>query len=105
MAAPNIVVILTDDQDNTGSMAHMPKVLIESRDDKSTRAARYTEVRTATKKYVRHKDGSEELFDLAADPYELQDQAGDASYAGDLATLRSIEQGLKSCAGETCWMP
>jgi N-acetylglucosamine-6-sulfatase len=26
-AAPNIVVILTDDQDNTGSMAHMPKVL------------------------------------------------------------------------------
>lgn len=99
MAAPNIVVILTDDQDNTGSMAHMPKVLIESRDDKSTRAARYTEVRTATKKYVRHKDGSEELFDLAADPYELQDQAG------DLATLRSIEQGLKSCAGETCWMP
>jgi arylsulfatase A-like enzyme len=27
MAAPNIVVILTDDQDNTGSMAHMPKVL------------------------------------------------------------------------------
>lgn len=80
-------------------------LLIESGDDKSTRAARYAEVRTATKKYVRHKDGSEGLFDLAADPYELQDQAGDASYAGDLATLRSIEQGLKSCAGETCWMP
>ena len=26
-APPNIVVILTDDHDNTGSMAHMPKVL------------------------------------------------------------------------------
>ena len=26
MAAPNIVVILTDDQEDTGSMAYMPKV-------------------------------------------------------------------------------
>ena len=27
MAAPNIVVIMTDDQDDTGSMAYMPKTL------------------------------------------------------------------------------
>ena len=26
MAAPNIVVVLTDDQEDTGSMAYMPKV-------------------------------------------------------------------------------
>lgn len=26
-ARPNIVVIMTDDQDDTGSMAYMPKVL------------------------------------------------------------------------------
>jgi hypothetical protein len=27
LAAPNIVVIMTDDQDDTGSMAYMPKTL------------------------------------------------------------------------------
>ena len=53
---------------------------------------------------MRRKDGSEGLFDLAADPYELQDKAGDPSYAGDLANLRSIQEGLKSCAGESCWV-
>jgi N-acetylglucosamine-6-sulfatase len=80
-------------------------LLIEGSDDQSARARRYVAVRTATKKYVHRTDGSEELYDLAADPYELQDKAGDASYAGDLAALRDIQDRLKSCAGPSCWVP
>lgn len=69
------------------------------------KANRYAGVRTATKKYVRYESGFEELFDLASDPYELENRAGDAANAGDLSGLRGIHDRLKSCAGETCWVP
>jgi N-acetylglucosamine-6-sulfatase len=81
-------------------------LLIESpvtRFDKKTN--RYAGVRTATKKYVRYEGGFEELFDLAADPYELKNMVGDPAHAGDLASLRGIHDALKSCAGASCWVP
>jgi N-acetylglucosamine-6-sulfatase len=65
---------------------------------------RYTGVRTATRKYVKYDGGFEELFDLGADPHELNNEAGNASYAADLAALRSMEDRLKSCAGPSCWV-
>ena len=64
---------------------------------------RYTGVRTPTRKYVKYDGGFEELFDLAADPHELSNEAGNPVYAGDLATLRALEEKLKSCAGDGCW--
>ncbi len=67
--------------------------------------ARYTGVRTATRKYVKYASGFEELFDLSADPHELYNQAGNASYAGDLASLRSLNDTLKDCAGRSCFVP
>jgi arylsulfatase A-like enzyme len=81
-------------------------LLIESpvtRFDKKTN--RYAGVRTATKKYVRYEGGFEELFDLAADPYELKNMVGDPAHAGDLASLRGVHDALKSCAGASCWVP
>lgn len=81
-------------------------LLVESpvtRFDKITN--RYAGVRTATKKYVRYDGGFEELFDLAADPYELKNVAGDAAYGSELPALRSVHDRLKSCAGEACWVP
>ena len=62
-------------------------------------------MRTTTRKYVKYDGGFEELFDLAADPHELRNKAQDPTYAGDLLTLRSIEDTLKTCAGEACWVP
>jgi N-acetylglucosamine-6-sulfatase len=81
-------------------------LLIESpvtRFDKVTN--RYAGVRTATKKYVRYEGGFEELFDLADDPYELKNEARDPDYAGDLSTLRVLQEKLRTCAGEDCWIP
>jgi arylsulfatase A-like enzyme len=69
------------------------------------RENRYAGVRTATKKYVRYEGGFEELFDLASDPDELENRAGDAANAGDLSGLRGIHDTLKSCAGPSCWVP
>ena len=81
-------------------------LLVESpatRFDKKTN--RYAGVRTATKKYVRYEGGFEELFDLASDPYELKNEVGSSVHAADLSTLRGIHDTLKSCAGESCWVP
>jgi arylsulfatase A-like enzyme len=67
--------------------------------------SRYAGVRTATKKYVRYEGGFEELFDLAADPYELKNVLRDPARASDLSALRGIHDTLKSCAGAACWVP
>jgi arylsulfatase A-like enzyme len=66
---------------------------------------RYVGVRTATKKYVRYEGGFEELFDLAADPYELKNVVSDEAEASNLSALRGIHDTLKSCAGASCWVP
>src|SRR4029077_12888542 len=62
-------------------------------------------VRTATRKYVRHDDGFEELYDLVADPYELDNKVKDPRYASDTAMLRDLHGRLKSCVSDGCWVP
>jgi arylsulfatase A-like enzyme len=44
----------------------------------------------------------EELYDLIADPYQLQSRHDDPAYAEMKATLRSRLEMLKTCAGVTC---
>jgi N-acetylglucosamine-6-sulfatase len=68
-------------------------------------ANRYVGLRTATRKYVKYDGGFEELFDLAADPNELKNQAHEASYADELAGFRILQDRLQSCAGPSCWVP
>jgi hypothetical protein len=51
----------------------------------------------------RRGDRFEELYDLVADPFELDNKAKDPSYASDAAMLRSLDDRLKSCAGASCW--
>ncbi len=46
-------------------------------------------VRTQIWKYVQYATGEEELYDLVADPYELQNVAGAAANAATLASLRT----------------
>jgi hypothetical protein len=62
-------------------------------------------VRTPTRKYVQYGDGFEELYDLNADPYELENKASDPAYAGDRDALRKTNAKLKTCAGQDCWVP
>lgn len=66
---------------------------------------RYLGVRTSTQKYIRYEGGFEELFDLAADPDEIKNQAGNPLYASDLGALRDLLEKLKTCAGSNCWVP
>src|SRR4029079_10765494 len=68
-------------------------------------SGRYTGVRTATRKYIKFENGKEKLYDLAADPHESKSRARRKSYAGDLGELRSLNDKLRSCAGEPCWVP
>jgi len=54
---------------------------------------------------VHHDDGFEELYDLVADPYELDNKAKDPTYAKDVASLRPLHDQLKTCVGDSCWVP
>jgi hypothetical protein len=51
---------------------------------------------------TKYEDGFEELYDLTIDPAELENRAGDPSYAKDKTELRDIYNSLKSCAGDAC---
>ena len=48
---------------------------------------RWVAVRTADRKYVRYANGDQELYDLAADPHELNSDANADSRAADKARL------------------
>ncbi|MGH2634950.1 MAG: sulfatase family protein [Actinomycetota bacterium] len=49
----------------------------------------YCAVRTEGAKYVRYSTGEEELYDLAADPFELENLAGEPARSVELAALRA----------------
>jgi arylsulfatase A-like enzyme len=49
----------------------------------------YCAVRMHSAKYVRYATGEEELYDLAADPFELENRAGDPAASEELAALRA----------------
>ena len=72
-------------------------ILVEGGNDVDPPERRFTAIRTATRKYVCYGDGFEELYDLVADPFELENKAKDPSYASDAAMLRSLDEKLKSC--------
>jgi N-acetylglucosamine-6-sulfatase len=80
-------------------------ILVEGGNGVSRADKRYAAVRTATRKYVRHEDGFEELYDPLADPYELDNKVKDPRYAGDAEMLRDLHDRLKSCVGAGCWVP
>lgn len=61
----------------------------------------YEAVRTETHKYVEYDNGETELYDLEADPYELENLPNitDLALVADLNTKLNA---LRSCAGDEC---
>ncbi len=61
----------------------------------------YAAVRTGTHKYVEYENGEKELYDLSADPYELESFPETADSAL-LESLVSRLEALKGCAKQAC---
>ena len=61
----------------------------------------YSGLRTADLKYIEYDTGERELYDLANDPYELENLAASADPT-TLAQLSAWLSLLKGCAAETC---
>ena len=61
----------------------------------------YKAVRTGTHKYVEYGNGEKELYDLANDPYELDNvyETADPSLIEDLKTRL---EALRNCSGDEC---
>jgi arylsulfatase A-like enzyme len=61
----------------------------------------YEAVRTGTHKYVEYENGEKELYDLANDPYELENvyESADASLVED---LKARLQALRDCSADGC---
>jgi len=64
-------------------------------------SSRFQAVRTETHKYVEHNNGETELYDLRADPYELDNiyESADPSLLED---LKARLEALRSCSEEGC---
>lgn len=55
------------------------------------------------RKYVRYtRTGEEELYDLRADPYELQNLAGEPGREEELAELKSWADAIRACRAASC---
>jgi arylsulfatase A-like enzyme len=62
----------------------------------------YQAVRTETHKYVEYNNGETELYDLEADPYELDNiyESADPALVEDLKVRL---EALRDCSEEGCW--
>ena len=59
-------------------------------------------VRTWRYKYVQYRDGSEELYDLATDPYEQSNVAADPAFGSVKAGMSALLARAKACSGRSC---
>jgi arylsulfatase A-like enzyme len=84
-------------------------VLIQGPDNVQRERAVYRGVRTNRYLYVRYTypEPGEELFDMAADPYQLESRHAWPGYGAVLEDLRGKLSRLESCSGglegQTCW--
>jgi N-acetylglucosamine-6-sulfatase len=61
----------------------------------------YAAIRTESHKYVEYNTGEKELYDLSADPYEL-DSIYESAEPALVNDLSSRLEALKDCGGQTC---
>ncbi len=68
-------------------------------------APSYSGIRVGDLKYIAYADGSRELYDLARDPQELRNRAGDRRYGAAQRKLARRLAGLRRCRGASCRRP
>jgi arylsulfatase A-like enzyme len=66
------------------------------------RVPRYGGVSTARYRYLRYRNGEEELYDLRRDPEELDNRIRDPRYRAARRALRRQLQRLSTCKGPEC---
>jgi len=71
-------------------------------DDDNVNGVFYSAVRNARYTYVRNSTGEIELYDLDADPYQLQNLASDPAHDEVEAALAARLARLDGCAGSSC---
>ncbi len=59
-------------------------------------------IRADTHKYVEYESGEKELYDLQADPYEL-DNIYETTDPAPVQDLKTKLDALESCTGAGCW--
>lgn len=65
----------------------------------------YDGVRVPGYTYVEYEPGARELYDLAADPWQLDNVAGDPAYADLERQLVELLEQLRGCQGDACREP
>ncbi len=71
-------------------------------EDPETPPINYQAVRTDRYLYARYGTGEQELYDLYADPFELQSRHGDRADAAVRDALGRLLDRLSGCAGRSC---
>ncbi len=62
-------------------------------------------LRTPRYAYVEWDGGGKELYDMNADPYQLQSLHTDPDKSDLIAELSSRVSAMKSCSGKSCRFP
>jgi N-acetylglucosamine-6-sulfatase len=62
----------------------------------------YSAIRTPNHVFVQHSTGEQELYDLAADPHQLQSLHADARFAALKNDLAARLARLRTCTGDAC---
>ena len=76
--------------------------VVDDDDDGAPQSGAFAAVRTARYVYVENLTGELELYDLDADPFQLQNLAADSAYDRVEAALAARLASLRSCAGDGC---
>jgi arylsulfatase A-like enzyme len=71
-------------------------------DEGAVQSGEFAAIRTSRYIYVENATGERELYDLATDPYQLNNQIANPAYATVAADLAVRLASLRSCAGESC---
>jgi arylsulfatase A-like enzyme len=90
------------DQDQTGVGKRKAKGGLRVSRASLSNIPEYHGVRTARYLYVEYSTGERELYDVPADPYELQNLAADPAQASVVARLHDVLHALETCSGASC---
>ena len=76
--------------------------MLDDDDDDVAQSGTFAAIRTSRYVYVDNATGELELYDLDADPYQLQNQILNPAYDAAEAALARRLAALRSCAGDGC---